>query len=231
MQVVSDVQSVALLSRVRLSFASTDPEAFDWVGGDRTLLRFPPSATPLTPDNVGDQYRVGEQVMTVVAVHGLNVSMAEAYRGVEIVAGEPAVWVSSPGYRPAYYRSGNGSSTLTFVYLVRPSDNTSSLESYNGTIYYHKPAVDWVRRLSMAPLTDVDPHLPLPGRPRSLSYNKDLSINTQRPHVLWVTSTKLNGTYALGDKIDFKVRVWVLLPAAAHRRANALCLDNHAVAH
>jgi hypothetical protein len=201
-QVIRDTTPVAFLSGAMLTFRSTDLSSVSLVGGNRRVLRLPPTF-PLSSANIGEQYDVGGQLMTVAAVVGGDVWMEEAYTGPDGEGG--SVWVSSPGFRPAVYMSGNRSDTLTFVYRVREADNSSRLEAYDGTIHY--PSIgDWIRRSSMHPATDVDPELPLPGTFRSLSYNRHIVIDTRTPVVRYLSSTKRTGTYALGDIIDVQVR-------------------------
>jgi hypothetical protein len=202
-QRLRSVQPIAYISDSAIQFVSTDRSSSRMIGGDGSVVRFPPEYV-LGPDAIGEQYLIGEQLMTVAAVHGQNVTMLETYSGAVVHSKDPVVEVKTPGFRRARYRSGSGTTHLTFVYRVRPGDNSSWLDLFDGLLYYPS-AGDWIRRQSMSPFTVVERNIPLASSPRSLSSNIHLVIDTGTPEVVSVSTTKWDGTYAVGERIDVRV--------------------------
>jgi hypothetical protein len=95
----------------------------------------------------------------------------------------------------ADYQTGTGSYELSFTYTVANLQNTNDLD-YAGTaaLTCSSIIVDLIGNPAI--LT-----LPVPGLIGSLSYNKDIKIDTMRPRVTNVTSTTPNGAYNAGDVI------------------------------
>ncbi len=98
------------------------------------------------------------------------------------------------------YTSGSGTAILVFNYTVGASQNnsdldyvsTSSLALNGGTI-------------KDSTMVNAILNLPQPGANRSLSANKDLSIDTARPFVVAVNSSTTDGVYVQDDVVVVEV--------------------------
>ncbi len=104
------------------------------------------------------------------------------------------------GGKPANCGSGNGTSTLNFVYYVGPDESTPDLGYLDADALV----------LNGGTIRDVygsDAHLklPEPGTTGSLSHNKDIVIDSVRPRVVDVTSDAPDGTHGAGESIDIIV--------------------------
>jgi len=129
-------------------------------------------------------------------------------------------------YAVATYYGGNNTETLVFLYQVQQDDEALDLDvldtcditvddypdlyldlslyfltagcpfsvAMNGSIY----------RTSSNPTFEVDYTLPAPTTAGSLSYNKDIIINTEAPIILYVASLR-EGTYTSGESVDVQV--------------------------
>jgi hypothetical protein len=92
---------------------------------------------------------------------------------------------------------------LAFAYTVQEGDRNIDLDvagatalNLNGGVIYR----DTTTNETLANTT-----LPVPGSVSSLSYNKDLAINTLSPQIVQVHAVSRTGTYTAGDLIDFEV--------------------------
>ncbi|MFX0180129.1 MAG: NosD domain-containing protein, partial [Candidatus Hodarchaeota archaeon] len=99
-----------------------------------------------------------------------------------------------------YYTGGTGTLTLAFTYTVALGDNSIDLDytstdalSLNGGTIKDAGGNDAI-------LT-----LPTPGALGSLSFNKDIIIDTTIPTVIGVSSTKTDGVYTIGEIIEITV--------------------------
>lgn len=202
-EAIKTVQGVVAFSGTSISFFSTDLDSMAWLRGSGSVVRFPPGYV-LYNDSIEEKFLVGQQIMTVQGVHGEYVYMKEAYQYEGVHVGSPLLTVSTPGYRSADFVSGNETTCMTFNYVVRPGDMTDDLDVYNSSFYYPDDQ-SYIRRSTSTPLTNIDPALPSPGTARSLSYNKDLLINTSSPTVIQIKSSKPKGTYTEGDTVDISI--------------------------
>ncbi|MFX1493143.1 MAG: NosD domain-containing protein, partial [Promethearchaeota archaeon] len=99
-----------------------------------------------------------------------------------------------------YYTGGTGTITLEFTYTVALGDNSIDLDytstdalSLNGGTIKDAGGNDAI-------LT-----LPTPGALGSLSFNKNIIIDTTIPTVIGVSSTKADGAYTVGEIIEITV--------------------------
>jgi len=132
---------------------------------------------------------------------GNTIAVTVTFTDPVTVTGTPQIQLETgPTDRLANYVSGSGTATLTFNYLVQPSDTsndldylaTNSLTLNGGTI---RDAA-----LNNAILT-----LANPGAAGSLGENKSIIINTTAPFVTGVSSTNADGTYSTGNTIAITV--------------------------
>ncbi|CAM9409634.1 unnamed protein product, partial [Phaeothamnion confervicola] len=98
----------------------------------------------------------------------------------------------------ALYAGGNGTMTLSFLYVVRPGDASSDLAYAAGALRgtFVTAAARPVQRANAA--------LPAPGGTGSLDWAKNIVIDTSAPYVRRVTSLR-EGTYSAGRAVDLQV--------------------------
>ncbi|KAL4161323.1 hypothetical protein PRNP1_001878 [Phytophthora ramorum] len=169
---------------------------------------FPPVNHGLsTMASKGLQFTIGGQLLTVDSVSGDEVTMLETYTGTIVdptnMVNIAQVPVLTPGYRPAKYTSGSGTTVLVFTYLVQNGDfstrldyiSTSALVVGSGSI----------KRLSTASFTNADLTLGTPGEAKSLGISANIVINTDAPRVLQVKTITRDGVYKAADDIYFEV--------------------------
>ena len=126
----------------------------------------PANATVTTVTNVSSATANGTYGL------GANISIQVSFSGAVTVTGGPQLSLNSGG--TGNYSGGNGTSTLSFTYVVGAGQNsadldyasTSSLSLNGGTIL----------DLASAPAVLT---LPAPGGAGSLGANKDIVINTR----------------------------------------------------
>ncbi|KAH8083462.1 hypothetical protein JL720_8347 [Aureococcus anophagefferens] len=198
-----------------LSFGSND---FGYVRigpGDPLKIRFPPSADGdadgLTNTDAGMQYKVGGALMTVAAVDGDVISLAapQGFNETQRVVArkfdeygnsrsDGLVNVETPGFRPAWYYSGSGTTTLIFRYVVKPGDAAADLEYRSiSSLACPGPAQAlalgqgdcYIRRTSPTPTADANLELRELGTYGSLGYTADVVVDTRPPRVANVTTT------------------------------------------
>ncbi|DAZ96211.1 TPA: hypothetical protein N0F65_012573 [Lagenidium giganteum] len=132
-----------------------------------------------------------------------------------MVFGVPVILLQTnrPGAQ-AVYVSGSGSLTITFQYDVQPGDSTPDLavvDDRNGdlglTYVLSLQLVNdaQIKRKSTNPVTDAVVALPAPGQPGSLSVLKAIVLDSTRPQIISVRSTTPDGTYDVGDTIEFLI--------------------------
>ncbi|KAF1334331.1 hypothetical protein FI667_g1876, partial [Globisporangium splendens] len=151
-------------------------------------IRFPAVNHGLTTaTNKGLQFEIDGQLLTIDSVNGDDVAMLEVYTGTVVnptivaLGVGPNVQIFMPGYRPAAYARGSGTSTLVFCYDVQRGDvpldlectSTSSLRINSGSA---------IKQLSTTPATDADVTLAAPGTATSLGSTSAIVINTGPPH-------------------------------------------------
>lgn len=164
-----------------------------------------------TATSKGLQFEIDGQILTLDSVTGDEVTMREDYTGTEVDptvvalgggggAGS-SIKIYTPGYRPASYAHGSGTSTLVFLYKVQMGDtslnlgytSTSALRTNGGSI----------KRLSTTPVTDADLTLAIPGTETSLGFASSIVINTDAPRIVRADPVTRDGVYRAGDTIAF----------------------------
>jgi hypothetical protein len=83
--------------------------------------------------------------------------------------------------------SVNGS-TITFVYTITPGDSNLDLD-YSSVNSIYIPAGSWIKRDSALPTVDVKKLLPEPNSKGSLSFNKNIRVDTNPPTVKSISTT------------------------------------------
>ena len=194
---VDDVAGLA--APVAVSFGSSDFGYASLEAGDALAVRFPPSrageADGLRAEDAGVQYAVGGSLMTVKAVEndvvtfatprgGSNASArvsATNFDGFGRARADGLVEVRTPGFRPAWYLTGSGTTTLVFRYVARRGDAADDLD-YTSTVSLarRKPTargpprvsqkLSTARRIELAPLWFLwtGSHLKAPRRSPTL---------------------------------------------------------------
>lgn len=108
----------------------------------------------------------------------------------------------------ATYRSGSGSDTLAFLYVVQTGDNATRL-NYRGD-----DALQLQLRLNgsfnSTILDSLGNHAylglyPAAADGRALNFSSAIRLTSQRPRAVYVTTDMANGTYGLGQDMTFTV--------------------------
>ncbi|TMW65914.1 hypothetical protein Poli38472_003679 [Pythium oligandrum] len=178
-----------------------------------------------TAGSRGLQFLIDGQILTVDAVTGDAVTMLEDYTKTVVgptVVGGPSVPIFTPGYRPATYTRGSGTSRLVFTYQVQRGDTSADLD-YLATTSLQLNGGS-IKRLSTTPFTDVDLTLAAPGSTGSLGLSAALVINTNAPRVIQANLLTRDGVYRVGDEILFSVvfDLSVVVDQAASVRMNVV---------
>ena len=150
-----------------------------------------PTVSNVTTTNLNGSYKAGSTIDVTVEFGELV-----------YVTGTPRLTLETGTTdQQASYLSGGGTSILTFRYIVQAGDTSadldyttiSALALYGGTI---KDAAGNNANLILA----------APGAANSLGFNAAIVIDTAVPTVINVSSTKLNGSYTIGEVIDVTVQ-------------------------
>lgn len=131
---------------------------------------------------------------------GQSLTIRISFNEAVVLTGAPTlVLATGPVNREATFAGFDGTDTLLFTYPIQPGDLSSDLD-YVGTSSLH---------LNGGSLTDLagnpaDLTLPTPGTLGSLSFNKDIVIDTVVA-VTNVTTALPNGSYGIGQVIPITV--------------------------
>lgn len=131
---------------------------------------------------------------------GTQIEIRVSYNEAVVLTGSPTlVLATGPVNREATFAGFDGTNTLKFLYVVQPGDLSSDLD-YVGTNSL---------KLNGGSLTDVAGNaavltLPTPGTVGSLSYNKNIVIDTVVA-VTNVTTTVPSGSYGIGQVIPIQI--------------------------
>jgi hypothetical protein len=166
----------------------------------------------ITEAEVGQTFNISGEVHVLNSTDGNLITLSGPWLGPVVSGGSPELSITSSGSQIAGYVEGNGTSVLTFSYVVQPGDETSDLE-YTGIDALQPLLGGNFRRLAerFPPPGDINVALPLPYscvqfKGCSLGNNGDITIDTRPPSVLEVSTTKPSGqAYAVGESIDVSV--------------------------
>ena len=213
LQTVASV--VGFVEAPTVGFGSTDFGYAKLQRGDGLKVRFPPSADGeadgLANSDAGQQYRIGGALMTVASVRGdviqfaapndfndTHMVVAKAYDEFGRARSGGFVDVETPGFRPAWYHAGAGTTTLVFRYRVRPGDVAADLDYRSATALgcpgaARASAIEqgpecWIRRYSPTPTADANLELRAPGGAGSLGDAADISVDTLPASIQNVTT-------------------------------------------
>jgi len=103
----------------------------------------------------------------------------------------------------ASFVGGNGTTEWNFLYIAREGDNTTAINIFSANSLYlqsgNTTAIDSngnIATILMYPdAQDV----------RALNYSSRIALDEEQPRVIAVTTTLPNGTYGIGQAIDFEV--------------------------
>jgi plastocyanin len=153
-----------------------------------------PTVTSVTTTTAAGSYNDASPFIPIKVTFSENVL-------VDTTNGTPQLTLSigGSGYS-IYYASGSESSELIFNYTILDGHNETNLD-YEGTgsLAFSGGTI------TDAAGNDADLTLPAPGASGSISENKVIVIDTTRPNVVGVTSTKPDGSYRQGEVIDIEI--------------------------
>ncbi len=116
------------------------------------------------------------------------------------VTGTPQLALNTSPAESAAYISGTGTSTLTFDYTVQAGDNVTLLD-YTGTGALTLNG----GTIRDAAANDATLTLAAPAAAGSLSYSKNIAVDTTAPTVSGVSSSNADGAYGAGQTIHVQV--------------------------
>ncbi|MFX1393618.1 MAG: NosD domain-containing protein, partial [Promethearchaeota archaeon] len=124
------------------------------------------------------------------------------------------------------YTSGSGTDTLLFNYTV-------GLDQYSDDLDYNSSDALILNGGKIKGIigNDANLTLPKPGSTNSLSYNKDIRIDTRTPSVINITSTKPNGIYSIGEEINITITFSKLVNVTGIPRLNLNASYYNAIAY
>ncbi|KAI9983000.1 hypothetical protein PInf_006912 [Phytophthora infestans] len=111
----------------------------------------------------------------------------------------------------AFLVSGNGTAKLSFEYKVRIGDNSTRLDVVDDRVgddraYFvlslQLAGYSEIKRASTNPFTSAVTALPAPGLTGSLSFSKNIIVDSTPPTVIGIQSPVIDGTYDIGEQID-----------------------------
>ena len=162
------------------------------LAGTKNLIvdTIPPTVPNVTSTTANGAYKAGS-VINVQVAFSENIFVTLTPR-IALAAGMPN--------RYANYSSGSGTNTLNFSYTVAAGDTTAdldyasvtALETNGGTIRDQAG-------------NDSIVNLATPGAQYSLSFNKNIQLDTTAPTILSVASSVANGFYSVGATIPITV--------------------------
>ncbi|HVZ43898.1 MAG TPA: Ig-like domain-containing protein [Ramlibacter sp.] len=165
--------------------------------GSVTVDITPTTVTNVTSSSANSTYGTGN-----------TISIQVAFSDAVTVIGTPQLKLETGTTDEVInYKSGSGTNTLTFDYVVKAGDKAADLDYANTTALTLNGGSIKDTAGNDATLT-----LATPGNPGSLGANKDIVVDTQGPTVAFVTAGEFNGTYAAGDTIH--VQVWFSEPVS-----------------
>jgi hypothetical protein len=131
---------------------------------------------------------------------GQTLTLRVSFNESVVLTGSPTlVLATGPVNREATFAGFDGTDTLLFSYTVQPGDLSSDLD-YVGTSSLHLNGGSLTDLAGNAAILD----LPIPGALGSLSFNKNIVIDTV-VSVTNVTTSLPNGSYGIGQVIPIQV--------------------------
>jgi hypothetical protein len=149
-----------------------------------------PTILSVSTSTADGTYRVGSPVIPIAVTFSENVN----------VTGAPRLQLGVGGSTFATYSSGSGSSVLVFNYTIAAGNNSPDLDYSSTTALGLNGGT-----IRDAATNDANLTLPSPGAAGSISFSKNIVIDTAAPTVLSVTSASADGYYTVGATIDLVV--------------------------
>ncbi|KAG5175930.1 hypothetical protein JKP88DRAFT_265606 [Tribonema minus] len=174
--------------------------------------------------HVGRTFTAEGVSLTLTSVVGNAVSFNNQWIGTPVDMGVPIIQLKSDGTQTANYVGGNGTTMLSFQYVVEELDSTLDLD-YSSTASLVLPVNTTLHRVADEVAAAIDVVLPPPGqcvvyKGCSLAGQRAIVIDTTPPSVVSVSSLKAGQLYpySVNDVIDITVHynkeVVVAIPKA-----------------
>lgn len=194
-----------------ISFISSDSDYSVEVDGDDLALELIPGHD-LNEADVGSTFDLYNNRYLIQQLKDNVVHLSPHYSDQNIYNGNPIAFMKSSSSRPAMYLHGSGGDELVFRYIVRRGDSFNSIEmqdplqdslltntlDLNGGKIYRLEYITEIKQ--EVPMNILIPY-PFP----SLLIDSTKVISSQIPRVVHLFTTTQNGTYALGDMLDFHI--------------------------
>ncbi|GMF53109.1 unnamed protein product [Phytophthora fragariaefolia] len=183
------------------------PKSANSLSGSGTILIKPtqPRVTGVTSSTADGTYYPGDSILVDV-IFSLPV----------VVFGLPVLLLETGGDSPtrAPLASGNRTTKLSFKYDIQIGDTSSHLDVVDDRVkgdqaYFvmslEHTGYSEIMRVSTNPSTTAVTALPAPGLLGSLSYSKNIVVDSTTPAVTDIRSPIPDGTYDIGEQIDVLV--------------------------
>jgi hypothetical protein len=162
------------------------------------------------------------RVVTIANTSGDVLYFTPPWNGQAVLSGAPPGNLTTLGVRNATYVGGNNTDTLKFEYLTLPGDRTELLD-YTSSKAFKMSANSTLQRLAHNPATAVNTTLvPVGACSSNRAFGCSLSATEEgeseevvkvearsgasfRPYVTSITTTKVGGSYGVGEPIDVVV--------------------------
>lgn len=149
----------------------------DSVTGNAYVLLNPPlpSIINVTSSTANGSYRSAD-IISIQIVFDHTVA----------VTGTPEIYLATGGATPTpvSYTSGSGTATLTFIYTISSTETSADLSYTSGGFSLNGGTI----RDTVSGTVNANITLPTPGSAGSLSFNKDLIIDTTPPEIIQITA-------------------------------------------
>jgi hypothetical protein len=153
---------------------------------------FAPLVTSVTSSTADFAYRAGQQI-------SIQVSFSEAV----IVNGTPQLRLATGPVATVDYLSGSGTDTLTFLYTIAAGQNSGDLD------YIPLPPLNLNGGQIVDAATqslEIARTFACPGAAGSLSFNKNIIVDTVTPTIARVSSTTADGSYRAGGMLNVQTQ-------------------------
>ncbi len=176
---------------ISVTMRDNDVEVTDKTSNELTIDRTDPSVLDVSSDNEDGAYSKDNILY-------ISVKFTEIVK----VSGTPFIYLNLGTIRKAYYRSGSGTDTLVFSYVIESTDSTSDLDyPDNNSLRSYWPAdiEDLAGNNAVLALAE-------PSTEHSLGFNKNIIVDKTAPEVKILTPIE-NEKVSGGTKYAIKWEV------------------------
>ena len=158
-----------------------------------------PQVVNVTSTNEDKTYTTSDNITVSIEFDEVAVVEGSGNLQLELLTKDPSTLSAQS---KASYSKGSGTTMLEFLYTIGSNENSSDLSYISNTALDILGASLTVKdRIG----NNANLSLPIPGSQGSLSFNKNIVIDTKEPQVISVGSSTENGSYRNGAIIEIVV--------------------------